>query len=142
MLKIIHNDVKMSKKRKHMIDACGFYAKKLGIHKMDATILIAFKFDYCKTFGALATCEYLETGKVCIEIDANLHNHIYLEILAHEMVHAKQYLKGELSETRKGLQLWKGEKVAANLPYVKQPWELEAMRKQAVLNYQYLEFIK
>lgn len=141
MLKITHNKVKMTAKRKHMIAAAEFYAKKLGIHKMNATILIVFKYDYCKTFQCLAMCEYTKTGFVTIEIDANLHSHIYLGILAHEMVHAKQYLKGELSE-KKDFQLWKGKKIAAELPYVKQPWELEAMRKQAVLNYQYLEFIK
>lgn len=141
MLKIIHNDVRMTAKRKQMVKACAFYAKKLGLDKLNATILVAFKYDYTKTFNVYATCEHIEKNKVCIEVDAHLHNNIMLGIIAHEMVHAKQYLKGELSE-RKGFQLWKGKKVAANLPYVKQPWELEAMRKQAVLNYQYLEFIK
>jgi len=142
MLKIIHNDVPMTAKRKRMVECCAFYAKKLGIHKMDATILIAFKYEYTKTFGVYATCEYIETGKVCIEVDSKLHNNILLEIMAHEMVHAKQHLKGELSENKKGDRLWKGKKVSAKLTYSQEPWELEAMRKQAVLNYQYMEFMK
>lgn len=142
MLKIIHNDVKMTVKRKRMVSACEFYAKKLGISKMDATILIAFKHDYLKTFNVYATCEYIETGKVCIEVDSKLHNNILLEIMAHEMVHAKQYLKGQLSQSFDGLMLWKGKKVKAELSYIKQPWELEAMRKQTVLNYQYMEIMK
>lgn len=44
--------------------------------------------------------------------------------LAHELVHAKQFLKGELHPT---LSKWKKfKKDYANTPYFKQPWEKEA----------------
>ena len=44
--------------------------------------------------------------------------------LAHELVHAKQFIKGELHPT---LYKWKKfKKDYAKTPYFKQPWEKEA----------------
>lgn len=128
--------------RKNVIKAAEFYAKKLRIHKMDAEIHIAFKHDFTKTFGILACCDYPKTGLVTIDIDAKTHNLMFLGIVAHEMVHAKQWLKGELSSNKKGLQLWKGKTVPARLSYVNEPWEREAMRKEVIMSHQFLEFMK
>jgi hypothetical protein len=140
MLKITHNKVPMTKKRKAMVKAAHFFAKKLGILKFDVTVNIVFKYDFTDTFSAYAQVEQVNSRRLNLDIDANLHDDIALEIMAHEMVHVKQYLKGELSEDKKGFQLWKGKHVAADLKYHNQPWEREAMRKQTVMKYQYVEF--
>lgn len=141
MLKITHNDVKMTEKRKQMFAAAKFYAKKLRLNSYAGEIIISFKFDYYKTFNIYALCDYAKTGLVVIDIDANLFTHCMLSVLAHEMVHAKQYLTGQLTHSRKGNFVWKG-KEYTNEKYIKCPWELEAMRKQMVLNYQYMETLK
>jgi len=52
--------------------------------------------------------------------------------LAHELVHAKQFLKGELSPQMKN---WKT--VPTDLPYSRQPWEREAYKKEDFLHHMF-----
>ena len=51
--------------------------------------------------------------------------------LAHEMVHAKQWFRGELGELQ-GEWLWKGRK-AGGYKYENQPWEREATNREEQL---------
>ena len=50
--------------------------------------------------------------------------------LAHEMVHARQFLRGQLSA--EGAWKWKGRN-AENFKYENQPWEKEAYKQEKVL---------
>jgi len=50
--------------------------------------------------------------------------------LAHEMVHAKQFLRGELKSEPNWF--WKG-RAARNYKYINQPWEREAFRMEREL---------
>tara|TARA_B110000503_G_scaffold85316_1_gene129716 strand:+ start:805 stop:993 length:189 start_codon:yes stop_codon:yes gene_type:complete len=52
-----------------------------------------------------------------------------MSTLAHELVHVKQFARGELSDN---LQYWKG-KDCSDTDYWKQPWEKEARRLQKKL---------
>ena len=58
-----------------------------------------------------------------------------LATIAHEMVHIKQYIRGhfrtEKSRNGKDKKFWLGKQVLAK--YEKQPWEVEAYRKQNIL---------
>lgn len=139
-IKAINKHVPMTDARQGMVEALKFYATKLRIHKMDAEIRLSFKFGFSELFKAWAQVEYSETGVCIIEIDADIPEVIALQICAHEMVHVKQYLKGQLSETPDGLQLWKGKTVEDSLKYTDQPWEVEAMQKAERMKYQYIEF--
>ena len=130
----------MTAKRKALMVAANFYAKRLKIEKHDVTLCICFKYDLTKTFSVYAQVDRINAKRINLEIDAKIHNDIALDILAHEMVHVKQYLKGELGEDSKGFQLWKGSQVEAGLSYTKQPWEREAMRKQVIMKYEYVDF--
>ena len=47
--------------------------------------------------------------------------------LAHEMIHVKQYMKGEISDDPKAL--WHGRN-HEKTPYTKQPWEIEAHKNE------------
>jgi len=49
-----------------------------------------------------------------------------MRTIVHEMVHIKQFLKGELDE--QGIR-WYGE-LYDNVPYSKQPWEIEAYGRE------------
>ena len=51
-----------------------------------------------------------------------------MQALAHEMVHAKQFLRGELGHKGSDLR-WKGLS-AAKVAYIDQPWEVEAYRME------------
>lgn len=47
--------------------------------------------------------------------------------LAHELIHAKQYLKGEIASTH---YRWKGNKDYGHLTYSRWPWEREAYKNE------------
>jgi|TARA_R110000803_G_scaffold72306_3_gene135968 hypothetical protein len=53
-----------------------------------------------------------------------------MQALAHEMVHARQFLRGQLSAV--GVWKWKGRN-ADNYAYTNQPWEKEAYRLEREL---------
>lgn len=58
------------------------------------------------------------------------------QTLAHEMVHVKQYAKGQLQVKNLGVK-WCGKmyKYSDNISYVNRPWEIEAMKKETILHY-------
>lgn len=82
-----------------------------------------------------------ESGKINVK-DRMKH-------LAHEMVHAKQLIRGELKSTRRinttvnGVDFevdateWKGE-MMYNVPYKDQPWEIEAYSLEDALSEMYI----
>lgn len=55
-----------------------------------------------------------------------------LQALAHELVHAKQYIRGELSYNTEGDWRWKNRN-AGGYRYHNQPWEREANRLEKIL---------
>jgi hypothetical protein len=55
---------------------------------------------------------------------------VQMQALAHEMVHARQFLRGQLSA--EGAWKWKGRN-ADNYAYMNQPWEKEAYRLEREL---------
>ena len=120
--------------------AAEFLAKRLRIRKFDCTIAINFKYGFTALCSAHAQVYYINDRRIQIEIDAKISELVYLEILAHEMVHVKQYITKKLAEDKNGDQLWKGKRVLNNVPYHKQPWEVEAMKAQSVLKWDYVYF--
>ena len=58
-----------------------------------------------------------------------------MSTLAHELVHVKQFARGELTEN---LQYWKG-KDHSETEYWDQPWEKEARRLQIQLMTKYMK---
>lgn len=60
-----------------------------------------------------------------IEVNRNINESEKLLTIAHEMVHIKQYVKGELNEH---MSYWRGREIKKELPYMEQPWEKEAFR--------------
>lgn len=76
--------------------------------------------------------------------EIELHNKMTLrktlETLAHEMVHVKQYARGELYQsTQKGMHRWQGKWIKNDPDYWDCPWEWEAMGREAALFIQYVE---
>ncbi len=130
---ITHNTVPMTKRRKGLMDAANFYARYLKISNYDVTVQIVFKYLLTETFSIYGQVNHVSTNRLKIDFDAKIPYELGMQKLAHEMVHVKQYIKGQLAEDSKGFQLWKGAQVDADLPYHKQPWEVEAMKKEVLM---------
>ena len=52
--------------------------------------------------------------------------------LAHELTHVAQFAKGTLQLTPRG-KLWKGKYYGRKVPYLEQPWEIQAFAKQEII---------
>lgn len=69
-----------------------------------------------------------------LEIHKNMRLRKILETVAHEMVHVKQYAKGELYEgSRVNKHRWHGEWLDKDPDYWDQPWEIEAHGRECGL---------
>ena len=106
------------------------YKQELKISNSKYTVEIQFK-------KGLASKESMK-GSVCeiapkhllMLLDADLKQERVFETLAHEMVHVKQYAKGQYKAVRTK-RFWMGSHVKAK--YYDQPWEQEAMAKEKLL---------
>jgi len=59
-----------------------------------------------------------------IEVHPGIGSRAILSTIAHEMVHVKQYIEGELNEE---MSYWKGKRVNSDkMEYWTSPWEIEA----------------
>ena len=69
-----------------------------------------------------------------IEVHSKMKLRKFLTTVAHEMVHVKQFAKGELYEsTVKGKHRWMGEWLNKDPDYWDQPWEIEAAGRETGL---------
>ena len=80
-----------------------------------------------------------------ITIDSKLNKKETLLALAHEMVHVKQYAKGEMKDIFRPVRAtkWFGEKYDAdNMDYWEQPWEIEAYGRERGLYFKFINQLK
>jgi hypothetical protein len=93
---------------------------------------LRFKRGFRKKYYAMGGVKWFDRGnrptKLAIDLDADLSKSNTLLTLAHEMVHVKQYIKGELQDFRaKRTTKWQGKLVDEDkIYYYDLPWEIEA----------------
>ena len=101
------------------------FAKQLGISRLKTNIVVRMHNKiHVGEIGTEGLCECLDSRNFIIDV-ALFGN--WLSTLAHEMVHVKQFAKGELDSA---LTQWKSNKYCGNIDYWDQPWEKEARRLQ------------
>lgn len=79
-----------------------------------------------------------------ITIDCKLNKKETLLALAHEMVHVKQYVKGEMKEIFRPARMvkWLGENYRADeMDYWEQPWEIEAYGRERGLYFKFMTHV-
>jgi hypothetical protein len=114
--------------------AAEFYAERLGMTQRLRDKITIFITIHHKPFGFAGLCtwldDYIRPKEFQIQI---LHQgkHETLSTLAHEMVHVKQYAKGELRDLmrQKDMVVWQGARRHVSdetEEYINQPWEAEA----------------
>ena len=108
-----------------------FYAHELGI-----TDYFNLKIKVVKNLSHYGSCQKIvDEPTFIIKISKNSDQFV---TLAHEMVHVKQYLAGELIDNPTST-TFKGVEYSLELPYYESPWEWEALGRMQGL---YEEWIK
>lgn len=134
-----------SKKRKKAIrNMCELFYKKY--FRSDKYLCLNIKHK--SPIGSLmADCFGLDEPpynefEITIYLDSSVDEETYLRSLAHELIHVKQYTKGELKEyssasVLKFMGLFYN---STRIPYLEQPWEIEAYIKEKELYNEYIKF--
>lgn len=112
-----------------------FYAKYLNLSKSNYTVMVCSAPNLRKRDGNNGVASKTGNKEITIAVDSTLQLPQMLLTLAHEMVHAKQYIRGQyraiLSRNGKHKKLWLGKQYS--VVYHKRPWELEAFRREGEL---------
>ena len=97
---------------------------------------IEIHVKFCKIEDALGYASVEEKDVICIEIDNRQEIGLIAQTLAHELVHAKQYIRGELNGA---MTKWlkqdipRGPRGGIKIRYHQQPWEQEAFQREKEL---------
>jgi len=106
------------------------------------------EFDGALGEGLYGCCDWNDSNhrarNFTITVNPNLGKRNMLLVLAHEMVHVKQYAKGEMKDYLRVTRVkWKGEIYNdEQIDYWDHPWEIEAHGREKGLYYRFLESIK
>jgi hypothetical protein len=114
-----------------------FYAEYLNITSFKYIVYVCLAPKMRQKQGNNGICSKTGTKEISIAVDSALALPQLLMTLAHEMVHAKQYVRGqyrgEMSRNGKMKRIWLGKQYT--VAYLKRPWEREAFRREGELAY-------
>lgn len=112
-----------------------FYAKYLNILDFKYKVYICIAPKLRQRDGNNGVCAMTGHKEISVAVDSALALPQMLMTLAHEMVHVKQYVRGqyrgELSRNGKMKRIWLGK--TYSVAYLKRPWEKEAFRREGEL---------
>lgn len=133
-----HNKVSNDEMRR----AAHFYARQLFTPKLRKQIKVNLSFD-TDDAGFMGWCEWEDKKsrprEFNIAVCRRLGRRTALKILAHEMVHAMQYAKGNMQDVHVSDRIrWHGKNVNLNrTDYWDLPWEVEAYGRELGLLLRY-----
>ena len=121
--------------RKMLIDACiTFYARDLKIDKNNFTLGVVSKKGLAKEIGANGMAVRIRNNIFVMELDSKLSMENLVQVIAHEMVHIKQFVRGQISFKGRSM-YWLGNKVIkSKINYYDHPWEIDAWSKEKLLS--------
>jgi hypothetical protein len=96
------------------------------------TLDIKVALTNCFKNGAYGWCMSNTRREFELEIDKSLNLYDFISTICHEMVHVKQYARGEMVPLPGGKTRWK-KKVFGDIAYDDSPWEKEAFRLEKSL---------
>lgn len=134
-IKVLAHGNTSPEKVKMFHNTAKFYAKYLNIQNFKYKVYICLAPKLRERDGNNGICSMTGSKEISIALDSQLVLPQMLMTLAHEMVHAKQYVRGqyrsELSRNGKLRKLWLGKPYSVS--YLKRPWEREAFRREGEL---------
>jgi len=119
--------------------AINYFADKLFTPQMKRNVSIRISFSSTMVnYGETEIDDYNLSGKpreFILNIKRNIDTEEILRTIAHEMVHVKQYVYGQLNEQ---MTIWNGQKVNdGQYEYFDSPWEIEAHQLGDILFYEF-----
>ena len=122
-------------KRAFIENAVKFYAKELNIAKRKFDLDIIVRRFMARDHNFNGAVQRMPEGNIVMFLDANLNADKVMTVLAHEMVHVKQFVLGqyriEEDEYGHATHYWLGKQWRAR--YYDQPWEIDAWSKERLL---------
>lgn len=124
-----HIAIRKSHKKNAVSFFADFFAELLGLTEYDFTLIVMTDSSLKKETAADAVTyrELTEESAMVIRVDSSLRVFDLAKVMAHEMIHVKQHIVGDLFYCEKARPFWKGE-LCENVPYSERPWEVEAYR--------------
>jgi hypothetical protein len=130
-------------------DAIKWYGRYLLGDRLYHKVEILIEFDASELDkNVYGFCDWNDNNDrardFTITVDPNLGKRNMLLVIAHEMVHIKQYAKGELKDyVRVNKVKWKGKVYNdAKIDYWEQPWEIEAHGREKGLYYKFTDYMR
>ena len=112
-----------------------FYAKKLNLLKSKYKLCICLDSQLRKDSDANGVCAKTGDKEITIILYNRLSPAKLFQTLAHEMVHAKQMIRGqyrvEFNKRGNPIHYWMGKPVKK--AYIDRPWEIEAFMREGML---------
>lgn len=131
--------------------ATEFYGKYLiSSTKLYNNIDLTIIFEkFAKDDNDYGYCDWIDDNhcsrEFTITLDRTLNKKETLLALAHEMVHLKQYAKGELKDIFRPVRMvkWHGDRyLHEQIDYWEQPWEIEAYGREKGLYFKFMYYMK
>lgn len=117
-------------KREFTQAVASFYGQELKIGHRKFNLSIRFVQGLKKQAGIRGGTIKLGGPNIEVALDSKLDLETMLTTLAHEMVHVKQYVLGQL-KLRDGVYTWLGKEYDTS--YVESPWEIEAFSRERLI---------
>lgn len=118
-------------KKGFLAAVANLYVKELGLSRSKTTVRIETVAGLLKTTGFRGGCIQISKDFISISLDSRLDIETVCTVLAHEMIHAKQYALGQLKLDETGYK-WLG-KMWTDTQYYDYPWEIEAFSRERLL---------
>ena len=132
MVKIVVTGTTSKKLKKLLQEACIFYMHQLGFRKRKRLLEIFIQIGHYGDHYGLCEFNYdFQWPEFLIHLDRDKGKEEMVKTLAHEMVHAKQFLRRELKEVRHQMH-WLG------VPSENEEWEDEAYLMEEQLYNEYI----
>jgi hypothetical protein len=112
-----------------------FLAKQLKIKKNNFNLTVKLHKGVRKELGAQGVAYKMDDREYVVVIDTSLSTEQVIRVLSHEMVHVKQFVRGQYrTELKRGkmLHYWQGKRYSYD-NYYGAPWEIDAASKEGLL---------
>jgi uncharacterized protein YjaZ len=126
------------KRYRNLVAFAQAYITLLKLEKASGNLFIVADTDPKNMGRAVDT----ECGEYIVFLNPKFDTTQLCQTLAHEMVHVKQYSRGQLKLKNKGV-FWCGKlfPYESQVSYTERPWEIDAMKRETLLHYAAMKMV-